>query len=180
MQLGAMAMPSAFKYMDVFLRGKPQHDGWDAFTIKHPPMPASRWAKIFSPFDALKGFDEAIGSKEVRYVDKILLDEDEQRTLNHNLSILHGYTYNGRMARMNRVFVTVKHFVPCTDQNNCAFDLSQGLYEKITGMVLSVDEVRETLTLQAETEKLVIDFEDILDIDPHNPSLFDDAPDEVW
>ena len=114
------------------------------------------------------------------YVDKILLDEDEQRTLNHKLSILHGYTYNGRMARMNRVFVTVKHFVPCTDQNNYAFDLSQGLYEKITGMVLSVDEVRETLTLQAETEKLVIDFEDILDIDPQNPSLFDDAPDEVW
>ena len=180
MQLGAMAMPSAFKYMDVFLRGKPQHDGWDAFTIKHPPMPASRWAKIFSPFDALKGFDEAIGSKEVRYVDKILLDEDEQRTLNHKLSILHGYIYNGRMARMNRVFVTVKHFVPCTDQNNYAFDLSLGLYEKITGMVLSVDEIRETLTLQAETEKLVIDFEDILDIDPQNPSLFDDAPDEVW
>ena len=47
-------------------------------------------------------------------------------------------------------------------------------------MVLNVDEVRETLTLQAETGKAIIDFEDILDIDPQNPSLFDDAPDEVW
>ena len=82
MQLGAMAMPSAFKYMDVFLRGKPQHDGWDAFTIKHPPMPASRWAKTFSPFDALKGFDEAIGSKEVRYVEKILLEGRKSTRLN--------------------------------------------------------------------------------------------------
>ncbi len=68
-------------------------------------------------------------------------------------------------------------YLPLT---NYAFDLAQGLYEKVTGMVLSADEVRETLTLHAETEKLVIDFEDILDIDPQSPSLFNDAPDEVW
>ena len=81
---------------------------------------------------------------------------------------------------MNRVFVTIEYFVPCADEDNYAFDLAQGRYEKVTGMVLNVDEVRETLTLQAETGKAVIDFEDILDIDPQNPSLFDDAPDEVW
>ena len=180
MQLGAMAIPPSFKYMDVFLRGKPQHNGWDAFTIKHPPMPASRWAKIFSPFDALKGFDEAIGSKEVKYVDKAELDEDSQRELNRKLSILHGYTFNGRMARANRIFVTVEYFVLCADQDNFAFDLEQGRYEKVTGMVLSVDEVQETLTLQGETDKAVIDFEDILDIEPENAALFDDTPDEVW
>jgi hypothetical protein len=32
MQVGYMPMPSTFKYMDVFLRGKPQHEGWDSFT----------------------------------------------------------------------------------------------------------------------------------------------------
>ena len=180
MQLGAMAMPPSFKYMDVFLRGKPQHNGWDAFTIKHPPMPASHWAKIFSPFDALKGFDEAIGSKEVRYVDKAELDEDSKHELNHKLSILHGYTYNSRMAKVNRIMVTVEYFVPCTDQDNFAFVLEQGRYEKISGMVLNVDGVRETLSLMGETGKVVIDFEDILDIESEKSSLFEDVPDEVW
>ncbi len=180
MQLGAMAMPPSFKYMDVFLRGKPQHEGWDAFTIKHPPMPTYRWAKIFSPFDALKGFDEVIGSKEVRYVDKAELDEDSKQELSHKLSILQGYTYNGRMAKMNRIMVTVEYFVPCTDQDNFAFVLEQGRYEKISGMVLNVDEIRETLSLMGETGKVVIDFEDILDIEPEKSSLFEDVPDEVW
>ena len=32
----------------VKFKGKPRHDGWDAFTIKHPPMPASHWAKILA------------------------------------------------------------------------------------------------------------------------------------
>ena len=47
-------------------------------------------------------------------------------------------------------------------------------------MVLSVDDVRESITLLGETGKAVIDFEDILDIEPENAALFDDAPDEVW
>ncbi len=32
----------------------------DSFYVKHPPMELSRRAKIFSPFDALKGFDEEL------------------------------------------------------------------------------------------------------------------------
>ena len=57
-------MPPDFKYKDVFKKGRPTHHEWDNFRRKHPPMPASRWAKIFAPFDALKGFDEAIKSQE--------------------------------------------------------------------------------------------------------------------
>ena len=64
MILGAMSMPSDFKYRDVFLRGMPVHESRDRFLLKHPPMPASRWAKIFAPFDALRGFDEAIAFEE--------------------------------------------------------------------------------------------------------------------
>lgn len=36
-----------------------QHD-----SIKHPPMPMADRAKIFSPFAALKGHEEAIHEKE--------------------------------------------------------------------------------------------------------------------
>ena len=55
-------IPENFKYRDVFLKGKPCHDKHSTFYAKHPPMPPSRWAKIFSPFDALRGFSDAITS----------------------------------------------------------------------------------------------------------------------
>jgi len=175
-----MPVPLNFKYMDVFLKGRPQHEKFDAFWRKHPTMDTGHRAKIFAPFDALKGFDENISSKEVLYVDRSDLDEGEQRELNRQLSILHGYTFNGRMARANRVFITVEYFVPCADQNNYSFDLGQGRYETLYGMVLNVDEVKETLRLRTENGEAIVDFSDILSITPEKDSLFDDAPDDSW
>ena len=117
MVLGYMPMPANFRYREVALRGRPQHKGWDAFSIKHPPMPASRWAKIFSPFDALKGFSEAVSSKEVQYVSRVELDADAEADLSRKLEILRNLTWNGRMAMANHVIVSVKSFVPCQDVN---------------------------------------------------------------
>ena len=45
------------RYRKVYERGKPKHSPFDDFSIKHPAMDLSRRAKIFSPFDALKGFN---------------------------------------------------------------------------------------------------------------------------
>lgn len=53
-------IPSSFRYKKVLEKGKPKHLPYDSFYIKHPPMDLSRRAKIFSPFDALKGFNEEI------------------------------------------------------------------------------------------------------------------------
>ncbi|MBO4337038.1 MAG: hypothetical protein J5842_03100, partial [Lachnospiraceae bacterium] len=147
-QLGYMQMPSGFRYRNVFMKGYPRHEGWDSFRIKHPPMPASRWAKIFAPFDALKGFDEAIGSKEELYVDRIEMSDEQHRSINKKLRILKGYTFNGRMAKANRIMVSVEYFEPCTDQDNMAFDLQQGKYENVNGMVLGVDDVKEIIRLK--------------------------------
>ena len=52
------------RYKKVYERGKPKHTPFDDFSIKHPAMDLSRRAKIFSPFDALKGFNEEIASTE--------------------------------------------------------------------------------------------------------------------
>ncbi len=49
-----------FRYEKVIEKGKPIHDKYDSFSAKHPSMDLNRRAKIFSPFDALKGFNEAI------------------------------------------------------------------------------------------------------------------------
>ncbi|MBE5912361.1 hypothetical protein [Pseudobutyrivibrio sp.] len=52
------------RYRKVYEKGKPKHSPFDDFSIKHPAMDLSRRAKIFSPFDALKGFNEEIASTE--------------------------------------------------------------------------------------------------------------------
>ena len=63
------------RYLEIMRKGKPVHDPDDAFRAKHPAMPLSRRAKIFSPFDALKGFREAIAAKE-----KAMDAEDPENT----------------------------------------------------------------------------------------------------
>ncbi len=55
------------RYKKVYDRGKPKHDPYDDFSIKHPAMELSRRAKIFNPFDALKGFNEEITSTELSF-----------------------------------------------------------------------------------------------------------------
>ena len=62
-------IPASFRYRDVFLKGKPKHDKTDSFSIKHPAMDLGRRAKIFSPFDALKGFNDELAKSEKRNED---------------------------------------------------------------------------------------------------------------
>lgn len=52
-----------FKYLDVFLKGRPTHGRADAFSVKHPRMAVDRRAKLFAPFAALRGFDEEIARR---------------------------------------------------------------------------------------------------------------------
>ena len=73
--IGVMPMPEDFKYAGVFRKGKPQHDFYDTFRIRHPKMAAGKRAKIFAPFDALTGFSEAICAKDIEYTDRIEPDE---------------------------------------------------------------------------------------------------------
>ncbi len=61
-EVGSMIMPADFPHRDIFLKGRPQHDPLSLFRIRHPQMPCSRRAKIFAPFDALKGFSEMIST----------------------------------------------------------------------------------------------------------------------
>ena len=62
--LGYMPMPEGFRYREVALKGKPAHDRYDWFSLKHPKMDVLHRAKIFAPFDALRGFKDQIVLKE--------------------------------------------------------------------------------------------------------------------
>ena len=96
--IGDFPMPEDFRYKDVYLKGKPQHSKTDPFRLRHPSMDVRKRAKIFAPFDALKGYNEAVAAKNVLYEDKRELNEEDQDELNRRLGILHNLTYNSRMA----------------------------------------------------------------------------------
>ena len=137
-EIGVMQMPADFRYRDVFLKGKPQHDRYDPFRIRHPSMDCGRRAKIFAPFDALKGFNEAVSAKDVLYENRITSSQEDLDELNRRLEILRGLTYNSRMARANRVQVTVTYYEPCRDEDHEAFG-RQGRYRTVTGICWNVD-----------------------------------------
>lgn len=104
-------------------------------------------AKIFSPFDALAGFDECIQSQKVLYCEKRILTEGEMDDLNEKLSHLHSLTYNSQAARLNRPVAAVEYFIPCSDPQNEWFGKG-GRYITVTGTVSKVDTViSKTITI---------------------------------
>lgn len=159
--VGYMTMPAEFPYRDVFLIGKPQHDRFDLFSAKHPKMDVGHRAKIFAPFDALKGFSEAVAAKDVRYVEHVELQDEDREELNRRLGILHNLTWNGRMARQNRVFVSITYYEPCMDINSEAYGL-KGQYRTVSGICRNVDpDITQTVTVDQKR----ISFENILKIE---------------
>ena len=157
--VGYMPMPLDFKYKSVFLRGRPRHQKTDDFRIRHPPMSPSHWAKIFSPFDALDGFDEAIRSKDILYCDRRILEEGEQEDLDRKFAVLRSLTRASRAALSSCPTVSVTCFSPCTDVHNDSYGTG-GRYETITGICRKVDDISRTITIDDQ----VISMEDIVSV----------------
>ena len=147
------------KYALAFRSGRPQHGTCDEFSLRHPKMSLQQRAKIFSPFDALKGFSESIEKKLELYVEKHELTEEEQAELDRTLAFLSEKTKNRRLARENQVTVTALCYVPCSDEQHEAYGL-RGRYETVTGTVWKVDALKKTLQL-GET---VLDFADLAEL----------------
>ena len=147
--LGYMPVPADFKYADVLRRGKPVHGQRDIFSIKHPTMSLGKRAKIFSPFDALKGFSEAVEAKDELYVERAELCEDKCDELDRKLAELQEMVTNSSAARENNVIVTVTHFVCCFDKNNSAYG-HRGQYVSTQGVLSGIDTVRQTMTVGGE------------------------------
>ena len=163
----AITLPAGFKYKAAFIAGRPRHRG-DHFSFLHPKMDRGRRAKLFAPFDALDGYSESIDSKNIEYIERIDLEEDDRRELDRRIRILHELTYNGRMARANRVQVSVRYYIPCTDEHSFACGL-RGQYRTETGVVWKVDmEVGKTITVNQK----MIAFDDILAITAKKDNIF--------
>ena len=158
--LGYMAVPDDFRYADVLRHGRPVHAVNDSFAVKHPPMPPGKRAKIFSPFDALKGFSEAVETKDELYCERIELSEDECAELDSKTADLLELVCNGSSARENNVTVAVTHFVTCVDENSDAYGC-RGQYVETKGVLSSIDTVRKIIVVDGKR----IQFGDITKIE---------------
>ena len=148
------------EYLRALSCGRPKHGRCDDFSLKHPKMLLSQRAKIFSPFAALTGFEEAIDEKVRPYVEKRELNDEEQAALETALSRLHDLTKNLRMAKKNLVAATVTFFVPCADENHEAYGRG-GSYERYTGTVWKVDPI---LTKSLLIGDRTIEFSELAEI----------------
>ena len=158
---GELPMPPNFRYRDAYLQGRPQHDQNDSFRAKHPQMPLSKRAKIFAPFAALKGYDEAVEAKQALYTDRVSLSPEEQELLDRKLSALHVLTEDARKAAENQVRVQVTYFEPCSDPDSEAFG-REGQYVTVNGVCLNVDTL---VTQTIRVDDLRIPLEDVVQIE---------------
>lgn len=147
-------MTAAEKYADIINLPGPQHD--ELFLRRHPRMPLSQRAKIFSPFAALEGYGQAIQNKNILYEPRRELDPEERDALNTRLRRLAQLARNGKAVRENPITVKVEYFSVCTDSWNDAYG-KDGLYKTLTGRLLRVDGVNQEITIEDRT----IPFDDI-------------------
>ena len=122
-------------------RPEPPHD--------HSRMPMSNRAKIFSPFAALRGYEDEIASEGRDHLkgNRIELSEEGKQALNQTISQL----WKGQE-------ITIKYFM-------------DGYYEDIVGILGAVEAINKELRMYTgfinETGKdllTIIAFEDILEI----------------
>ena len=102
------------------------------------PMPPSRRAKQFAPFDALKGLTEAIAAKEKRPEPRRELTDYMKEQINNTLTDL-------RKGQQ----VTVVYYGSMEQETL-----------QVTGTVMKVDAYWQTL----QVNKLVIDFSEVYEI----------------
>lgn len=148
------------KYRRAFISARPQHERCDDFSIRHPKMQMSQRAKIFSPYSALRGFEERIDDTRMLYVEKRELNEEEQQKLNLALKRLRELTQNRCTAKEHPVTASVTFYVPCADENHEAYG-RRGTYETVSGTVGRVDPL---LTMTLTVGEYTIDFADIAEI----------------
>lgn len=146
----------AQKYADILHLSRPEPP------VKHPRMALSNRAKIFSPFAALRGFDDEISSEGASklLVKKVELSDEEKNDLSDKL-----------LQVTKGMEVVVQYFVRTTE--------STGKYISLTGTVVMIDPVyRELKVMQDKVmqdsnrkvvgiEKelpVVIPFDDIADL----------------
>ena len=144
----------AQKYADILHLSRPEPP------VKYPRMALSNRAKIFSPFAALRGFDDEISSEGASklLVKKVELSDEEKNDLSDKLLQV--------LQVKKGMKVVVRYFMKTAE--------STGKYISLTGTVVMIDPVyRELKVMQNSDRKavgiekelpVIIPFDDIADL----------------
>lgn len=136
----AMKFFDTHKYDDIINRSRP--------ASKHPHMSRADRAKIFSPFAALKGYEEAVKNKEKLRVDRVELSDDEKAIVNKKLFLL---------KKGQTITVVYFHWDSGADGSG---GTGEGEYITLSGIIEKIDTVFRILTING----VKINFDDISDI----------------
>ena len=129
-----------FEYADIINRVRPIHKA-DRFSYKYPRMSSEKRAKIFAPFAALSGYDDALAEKEVIYDIKRVLTDDEYFDLDCKIATIYEKCSNSILARDNGAEVRILYFEPLAD------DELHGRYLEVIGLVTKVRPDKGTITI---------------------------------
>lgn len=134
------------KYQDILHLSRPEP------SYRHPRMPVTGRAKIFSPFAALRGYEEEIAEEEwkKKRVPKKLLSEEKSLQISALLSHVEKGTH-----------LTVRYFK--ADMRHSATP-PLGIYKEISGIVTRIDSVFQKLVISDGETETVISFDSLAEI----------------
>lgn len=118
------------------------------------PMPVAHRAKQFAPFAALKGYEESVHDKEIRYETYRELSEERKEELDRHLRLLH---YND--------LVTATFFEQDSLQPN------RGHYKTLTGPVERIDPLEGRMRVN----HIDIDLKWLTDLEGPGSGIFTDS-----
>lgn len=125
------------KYDDIINLSRPKSN--------RPSMPIADRAKIFMPFAALKGYEEAIEEKQKLMTARMELSEEKKEELDVQLHELSEILADGRTSE-----VTVRYYVK--DERASQEEQTElGNYVDVTGKVKKIDTFLEQIIVEEQT-----------------------------
>ena len=134
------------KYEDIINCSRPKSD--------RIPMAVADRAKIFMPFAALKGYDEAVDDKKKLYTKRIELTEERKEELDRKIYIL-----KEGLMKDEKIEVAIKYFIK---DESASIEKKEevGKYIDIIGKLAKIDEFNRRIKINDK----YIGMEDILEI----------------
>ena len=138
------------KYEDIINCSRPKSD--------RIPMAVADRAKIFMPFAALKGYDEAVDDKKRLFTKRIELTEERKEELDRQI-----YLFKTSITKGEQLEAVIKYF---EGDERASMEKKEevGKYIDIIGKVSKVDEFRRRIKINDK----YIGMEDILEIKKSN------------
>ena len=134
------------KYDDIINLNRPKSN--------RPSMSRADRAKIFMPFAALKGYEEAIREKQKLTTEPVELSEEQKEELDRKLRVLEEMISKGRKPVI-KVTYFMADYKASSEENR-----ELGKYVEISGKLKNIDVICEVLSI----EEINIKMSDILDI----------------